>query len=169
MCGQRHKHKHKHKNAFKMQNYRSTQTGDANRLREYTSKNTAFYDAEFLQFCQAHLPSEINFWVNDLDMFAIRQRAGDMMFLELKKNGYAPKPNQVRGFKIIDALMRAGQRALGGWVTISINDKEEHHRVNYRGFFLVTLTGATFDASDIYWGAELISKDELIKRLSFQF
>ena len=153
-----------------MQNeYKTTATDNPDKLRQYTTKGTHFYNADFLEFCKTYLPGEVDFWINDIDTFILRNRTGEIMLLEIKKNGYRPKPNQVRGFKIIDALMRAGQDATGGRVTISVDSKPERYRVNYRGFFLLTLSGTNIKESKLYWGAKEVTMDELADLLSFNF
>jgi hypothetical protein len=137
----------------------------------YTKKATNYagnYDNGFLEFCQKFLPDELHYWVMDIDTFVIRKRSGAFMLLELKRNGYDLKSHQKRTIKIINAIMRAGMAKTKGFVKLEMHGKKERHKVTYRGYNVLTLSGISFEDSNFKWNGRYIEPDALIAKLAME-
>jgi len=110
---------------------------------------------------------EPDYWVMDADA-VIRDREGNIMMLEIKRNNYKPKPHQVRTMKIIDQVFKFFMENSDGTVTIEIDGRKEVHPVNWAGYNLLQLSGTSFFDSDFRWNGELVTTEELIRKLSFE-
>lgn len=137
-----------------------------NFTNDYKGKYLADYDHDFYNWSIANLPSAKNFYVQDIDAL-IRSRSGGLQLLEIKRNGFTPKPYQKRNMLLIDAILKHFFETTDGVVTIEINGKIENHSLSYSGYNLLQLTSTSFTNSNFVWNGEHITTNELIENLNF--
>ena len=122
-----------------------------------------FYDWTFAQ----RLGAPLDYWITDVDG-VIRDRAGNLQLLEIKRKDAQIKPHQARTIAILDALIKAGIKATGGVVEIEIGGKCEKHRVNYHGARFLQLSRVSFFDSEFKLNGKPITAQELTQILSFE-
>ena len=132
----------------------------------YTRKNLAHYDADFYNWTIDQDFNERDLYIQDTDA-VIRDRKGNLMFVEIKRRNYEPKPYQKRNMKIINAIMKAGIAALEGNIEITIDGKRENHNVTYHGYKLLQLSGDSFYSSDFTLNGRQVSSDQLADTIGF--
>lgn len=136
--------------------------------KTYSGKRLEHYDADFYRWTMAQeLASPHDLYMSDIDSL-IRDRAGNIRLLEIKRLNYEPKPYQARNMAILDALLRAGAEALAGKVEIEINGRRERHHVTYHGFNLLQLSGESFFDSEFTLDGEAMNASQLSQQLNFK-
>jgi hypothetical protein len=105
-------------------------------------------------------------WISDLDA-VIRDRADNLLLIEIKRRDAEIKPYQLRNMRIIDALIKAGIKATGGVVEIEIDGRREKHKVTFHGAKLLQLSKDSFFNSAFKIDGDQVSPEELAQILSF--
>lgn len=122
-------------------------------------------DAVWMEFTGSYLPNAEHYWLTDIDT-VIRDRNGNMMLVELKYNGRDITPQQRSTLLLLDQLIKAGVTHLRGCVDVP--GLKFPVRVNYTGVHLLQLSSTDFETSTFTWDRQEISKEELIRKLSFE-
>lgn len=122
-------------------------------------------DPDWLEFTGENLPDRQDYWITDIDS-VLRSRDGHLMLLELKRNGRGVSPQQRTTLLLLDAILKAGLKALHNRVPVP--GLEHPLQVDYRGVHLLQLSGYDFETSSFTWDRQEISKEELIRKLSFE-
>ena len=136
--------------------------------KTYTGKYLAAYDADFYRWTMAQkLASPHDLYMSDIDAM-IRDRAGNIRLLEIKRLNYEPKPYQARNMALLDAILKAGIEALAGRVEIEINGRRERHSVTYHGFNLLQLSGESFFDSEFTLDGSAMDASQLSQQLNFK-
>ena len=136
--------------------------------KTYSGKYLASYDADFYRWTMAQkLASPHDLYMSDIDAM-IRDRAGNIRLLEIKRLNYEPKPYQARNMALLDAILKAGIEALAGKVEIEINGRRERHNIKYHGFNLLQLSGESFFSSEFTLDGEAMNASQLSQQLNFK-
>ena len=120
-------------------------------------------DPYILDWTSTHLPSAQRFFITDIDLI-LRDRAGGLMFVEIKRNGAKWKPHQSTTFAVLHNLVKAGLHYFQNVVPV----KDQKFPITYYGFHGLTFERNTFTDGRIYWNGAEITEAEAIRRLSFQ-
>lgn len=121
-------------------------------------------DAVWMEFTGTHLPDAEHYWLTDIDT-VIRDRNGNMMLLELKYNGRDISPQQRSTLLLLDQLIKAGVKNLSG--SVNVPGLKYPIQVHYAGAHLLQLSGTDFENSTFTWDRKPVTKDELIRKLTF--
>lgn len=134
-------------------------------MKTKTYRKTEFApDSYLLDWTSANLPDSENYFITDLDM-VIRDRSGNMLILEVKRNGSNLRTHQSITFQIIDQALKN----LGPAVNISISGYTFSLPVNYHGLHVLTFERTTFENGSIFLDGTPTTEDQLQKFLSFDF
>ena len=123
------------------------------------------YDSDWHDFTKEYLPDTL--LIQDIDS-VIRDRKGNIMFLEIKRNGAPINPFQRYTAAIVNCVFGAIVNLTGGMIVISILGKRQRHRIKFHGFHLLQLSGDSFNNSTFKLDGKPISKTDLIDFLSFK-
>lgn len=123
------------------------------------------YDSDWHDFTKEHLPDTL--FIQDVDS-VIRDREGNIMFLEIKRNGAPVKPFQRITAKIIHCVFAVLLNSTGGIIRISVMGKPQRHRIKFHGYHLLQLSNDSFYNSTFRLDGKPISKPDLIEFLSFK-
>lgn len=135
--------------------------------KTYSGKYLAAYDGDFYRWTISQaLASPLDLYMSDIDAF-IRDRAGNIRLLEIKRRNYEPKPYQARNMALLDTILKAGIEALGGKVEIEINGRRERHEITYHGFNLLQLSGDSFFNSEFTFDGETMDASAIGDLLKF--
>ena len=137
----------------------------------YTGKATTYagnYDVPFLEFCQAHLPDALNYWVTNIDSFVIRARSGAIMMLELKRNNYDVKEHQRRTIGVVGYLIERGMKSCKGKVQLIEGSRKKKMSVQWYGYNVLKLSHDSFENSTFLWNDKPISRQMLISVLAME-
>lgn len=136
--------------------------------KTYSGKRLEHYDADFYRWTMAQkLASPHDLYMSDIDAM-IRDRAGNIRLLEIKRLNYEPKPYQARNMALLDAILKAGIEALAGKVEIEINGRRERHSITYHGFNLLQVSGESFFNSEFTLDGEAMNASQLSQQLKFK-
>lgn len=120
-------------------------------------------DPYLYDFFYQNLPDGFQYFVTDLDL-VIRNRAGDLMLVEVKRKNADPPIHQRVTLAILDKLIRAGLKQFpGGRIPVdgwTVN-------VSYHGCHLLQFENTTAEDGRVYWDREEVNFSQLIDRLSF--
>ena len=123
------------------------------------------YDSDWHDFTSTYLPDTL--FIQDIDS-VIRDKEGNIMFLEIKRFCAPLKPFQRYTAAIFYSVFNTALKASKGFITISILGKKSRQRVKFRGYHLLQLSNSSFINSTFYLDGKEISKEELIIFLSFK-
>lgn len=121
-------------------------------------------DQYFQNWTLDNLPDSKNFWISDVDM-VLRDRQ-NIAIVEIKRLNGKLKPSQSITYQYLDFVLKSFHQKP---VPISINGYKTTTTLNYRGFFVLTLSGTTFEDSEtiLINGIEQ-TESEVINLLSFK-
>jgi hypothetical protein len=124
------------------------------------------YDSDWHDFTKEFLPK--NYLIQDVDSI-IRDRAGNFMFLEIKRNNADIKHFQRHTAAILHCVFSDVVKSNGGFIECKIkNTTKTRHKLRYHGYHLLQLSSNSFYNSSFILDGEPISKTDLIDFLSFK-
>jgi len=134
---------------------------------KYDQASRSGIDLDFYRWTISRsLGAPLDYWITDVDG-VIRDRAGNLQLLEIKRKNAELKAHQARTIAILDALIRAGIEALGGVAEIEINGRKERHKINYHGAKVLQLSGVSFFDSEFKIDGRKVTPEELSELLKF--
>ncbi|NRB51388.1 MAG: hypothetical protein HRU41_27200 [Saprospiraceae bacterium] len=124
-------------------------------------------DAEWMRFCSENLPDRRQFWITDVDS-VIRDRDGNLMLIERKMKNRAVPICQAVTLSALNELIIQGVEATGGKIEVEVYSKKYQIEIKYYGLKVVQCASSSYADGVLYVNGKEVSKQELIKLLSFQ-
>lgn len=136
-------------------------------VKTYTGKSLKYYDGDFYRWTiERNLGEPLDLYMCDVDVL-IRDRRGNLRCLEIKRNGFDPKPYQERNIAILDTIIREWVYMTGGELEIEIGGRIERHNITYHGYNVLRLSNESFFTSTFTLDGEPITGEELGDLLRF--
>lgn len=136
-------------------------------VKTYTGKSLKYYDGDFYRWTiERNLGEPLDLYMCDVDVL-IRDRRGNLRLVEIKRNGFDPKPYQERNIAILDTIIREWQDMTGGEIEIEIGGRIERHNIEYHGYNVLRLSNESFFTSTFTLDGEPITGEELADLLRF--
>jgi len=130
----------------------------------FTYRNSDHAPDKYLfDWFSQNLPDAQSYFVTDID-FVIRDRAGRLLLLEVKRRKSKVKPHQNVTFQI---LHQALKQISGKEIRVRINDRRTWLTVFYRGFAFLQFENTSFEDGAAYLNGQQMTEKEIIDFLAF--
>lgn len=131
-----------------------------NAKRDFAKHPHFVCDRYLYNWTNRNLPDKKLFFVTDIDM-VLRNREGDLMLVEVKRQKAEPSPSQRRTLKVLDRLIKDGLRFNNGEISIDGHEMP----INYHGLHLLQFERSTFEDGKVFFDREEVSEEKLVSIL----